>query len=170
MSFQKILIVGSPGSGKSTFARALREQTGLPLCHLDMLYWNADRTTVSREVFDERLQGVLEQESWIIDGNFSRTMERRLQYCDAVFFLDLPAEVCLQGVRRRIGTKRSDIPWVESGEDAEFMEYIRCFPAERKPQIVALLQKYPQVKVTVFHSHAEMEEYLKNQIKKDLLI
>jgi cytidylate kinase len=60
---QKVLVIGCPGSGKSTFARALCEKTGLPLCHLDMLYWNADRTTVERGVFLRRLQAVLEQQT-----------------------------------------------------------------------------------------------------------
>ena len=161
MSFQKILIIGSPGSGKSTFARALRDLAGLPLYHLDMLYWNADKTTVSREVFDERLQAVLEQKKWIIDGNFSRTMEWRLSLCDKVFFLDLPSEVCLESVRKRIGTQRTDLPWLETEEDAEFMDYIRSFSVEQKPKILSLLQKYPQLSVTVFSTREETELYLK---------
>ena len=166
MSFQKILIIGSPGSGKSTFARALRDLTDLPLFHLDMLYWNADKTTVSREVFDERLQAVLEQEKWIIDGNFSRTMEWRLSLCDKVFFLDLPSEVCLESVRKRIGTQRTDLPWLETEEDAEFMDYIRSFSVEQKPKILSLLQKYPQLSVTVFSTREETELYLK-ELKED---
>ena len=161
MSFQKILIIGSPGSGKSTFARALRDLTDLPLFHLDMLYWNADKTTVSRDLFDERLQAVLEQEKWIIDGNFSRTMEWRLSLCDKVFFLDLPSEICLESVRGRIGTQRTDLPWLETEEDAEFMDYIRSFPIEQKPKILSLLQKFPKLSVTVFSTRVETELYLR---------
>ena len=165
MSFQKILVIGCPGSGKSTFARALRDLTGLPLTHLDMLYWNADQTTVSREIFDERLQSVLEKDAWIIDGNYSRTMEKRLQNCDTVFFLDLPTEVCLESVRNRIGTKRSDLPWIETEEDKEFMEYIQAFFADQRPKILSLLQQYPNVNTVVFHSREEVDAYLasKNQ-------
>ena len=158
---KKILIIGCPGSGKSTFARALKEATGLPLIHLDMLYWNADKTTVSREVFDARLEEALSGDGWIIDGNFSRTMEKRLQSCDTVFFLDLPTEVCLESVRRRIGTKRSDLPWIETEEDAEFMEYIRNFSGEQKSRIISLLAKNPGVRQIVFTSREETEEYLK---------
>ena len=158
---KKILIIGCPGSGKSTFARALKEATGLPLIHLDMLYWNSDKTTVSREVFDARLEEALAGDGWIIDGNFSRTMEKRLQGCDTVFFLDLPTEVCLESVRGRIGTKRSDLPWIETEEDAEFMDFIRSFPEKRAPEIRALLRAHPEVAQTVFHSREEMEEYLR---------
>ena len=163
MHFQKILVIGCPGSGKSTFARALRDRFDLPLIHLDMLYWNPDKTTVSREVFDERLQAVLEQERWIIDGNYGRTMEKRLQFCDTVFFLDLPTEVCLESVRGRIGTKRSDLPWIETEEDKEFMEYIQAFSADQRPEILSLLQKYPNVNVVTFHSREEVDAYLEKQ-------
>ena len=161
MSFQKILVIGCPGSGKSTFSRALAEQTGLPLYHLDMLYWNADKTTVSRETFDERLQAVLEKDAWIIDGNYSRTMEKRLQFCDTVFFLDLSTEVCLESIRARIGKPRSDMPWVETVEDTEFMEYVSAFLKEQRPNILTLLQKYSHLNTVIFHSREEVDAYLK---------
>ena len=161
MSFQKILVIGCPGSGKSTFSRALHTATGLPLYHLDMLYWNADKTTVSREIFDERLQSVLEQEAWIIDGNYARTMEKRLQFCDTVFFLDLPTEVCLEGIRLRRGKPRTDMPWVETEEDVEFTAYVKAFSTEQREDILSLLQKYPNVNRIDFHSHEEIDEYLK---------
>ena len=58
---KKIIVIGCPGSGKSTFARALHDKTGIPLYHLDMMYWNADKTTVEKSVFLERLSAVLEK-------------------------------------------------------------------------------------------------------------
>lgn len=84
---KKIIIPGCPGSGKSTFARALQEQTGLPLFYLDRMNWNPDRTTVEKDVFLERLQEVLSREEWILDGNYGSTIELRLQACDTAFFL-----------------------------------------------------------------------------------
>ena len=114
---RKVIIIGCPGSGKSTFARALQDKTGLPLFHLDIMYWNADRTVVSREVFRERLNTVLQQERWIIDGNYGSTMELRMEACDTVFFLDYPLEICLSGVAARKGRPRSDMPWEERVED-----------------------------------------------------
>ena len=84
---KKIIIPGCPGSGKSTFARALQKQTGLPLFYLDRMNWNPDRTTVEKDVFLERLQEVLSREEWILDGNYGSTIELRLQACDTAFLL-----------------------------------------------------------------------------------
>ena len=72
---KKVIVIGCPGSGKSTFARELHDKTGIPLYHLDMMYWNADKTTVEKRVFLELLSAVLEKDEWIIDGNYGFTME-----------------------------------------------------------------------------------------------
>lgn len=157
---KKVLVIGCPGSGKSTFSRALHSITGIPLVHLDMLYWNADKTTVENTVFLERLQKALEMPAWIIDGNFSSTMEWRLQECDTVIFLDYAVELCLQGVRQRRGTVRSDIPWVETEEDPEFIRFIKDFNQQRRPQIIELLKKYAHKNIFVFTSRLEADDFL----------
>ena len=110
---KRVIVIGSPGSGKSTFSRNLRDKTGLPLYHLDNIWHRPDRTTITREEFDERLSAILAKDSWIIDGNYSRTLELRIKHCDTVFLLDYPLEVCLAGVKGRIGNEREDMPWIE---------------------------------------------------------
>ena len=160
---RKVIIIGCPGSGKSTFAKALQDKTGLPLFHLDMMYWNADRTVVSREVFRERLNTVLQQERWIIDGNYGSTMELRMAACDTVFFLDYPVEVCLAGVAARRGQARPDMPWVEQADselDEEFMALIQGFEQSHRPQIFELLEKYMDKDIIVFRSREEAQAYL----------
>lgn len=157
---KKIIIIGCPGSGKSTLALALHQKTGLPLCHLDMLYWNADKTTVEQDVFRARLAAVLAQEAWIIDGNFSSTMEWRLAECDTVIFLDYPVEVCLSGVRERRGKPRTDMPWIETEEDAEFTRYIQNFRAEQRPAVMSLLEKYAEKTVIILKDRAEADAFL----------
>ncbi len=159
---QKILIIGCPGSGKSTLARALQEKTGLPLCHLDMLYWNADKTVVEKPVFLDRLSRVLATDRWIIDGNFSSTMEMRLAACDTVIFLDYPTDLCIESVRARRGKPRPDLPWIEQEEDAEFMAYIKSFAIERRPQILELLEKYGDKRIFIFKSRAEADAFLQS--------
>ena len=87
---KKIIIIGCPGSGKSTLARALHELTKIPLHYLDMMYWNYDRTIVDKPIFRERLADAMSGDSWIIDGNYSSTMEMRIAACDTVILLDYP--------------------------------------------------------------------------------
>ena len=97
MIMKKVLIIGCPGAGKSTFGRALAAKTGLPLFYLDMVWHRADRTTVSRDEFDVKLTEIMKNEGWIIDGNYKRTLPVRLREADTVFFLDYPIDVCLAG-------------------------------------------------------------------------
>ena len=110
---RRVLIIGNAGSGKSTFAKKLAKTTGLSLVHLDKIYWRGNWEHLTREEFDKALQAELEKEEWIIDGNFNRTLPHRLDYCDTVFFFDLPTITCLWGVTKRVlqsyGKTRSDM-------------------------------------------------------------
>ena len=124
---KKIIVIGCLGSGKSSFSKELHNKTGVPLHHLDMLFWNSDRTTVDKSVFLNRLSAVIQEDEWIVDGNYSSTMELRIDACDTVFFLDYPVDICLAGIKERFGKPRSDMPWIETEEDAEFINYIESF-------------------------------------------
>lgn len=159
---KKILVIGCSGSGKSYFSKKLNKITAIPLYHLDMLYWNADKTTVGRDVLIERLTPILDSEEWIIDGNYRGTLEMRLQRCDTVFFLDFPTDVCLAGVESRRGKPRTDMPWIETEEDIEFTEFIKGFRANNRPIILALLEKYPEITVHTFKSRSESDAFLQN--------
>ena len=160
VNMKKIIVIGCPGSGKSTFASALHNKTGIPLYHLDMMYWNADKTTVQKSVFLSRLESAMAEEEWIIDGNYASTMEMRLEACDTVFFLDYPTEVCLDGVKKRRGKPRADMPWTETEEDAEFIAFIKSFNADSRPKISELLRKYAHKRIIVFCDREEAENFL----------
>ena len=158
---QKVIVIGCPGAGKSTFARRLRDVTGLPLHYLDMIWHRPDRSTVSREEFDACLGGLLQGERWILDGNYIRTLGMRLASCDAVFFLDYPQELCLAGAAARVGKPREDLPWLEESLDEEFAAWIAAFAEEQRPRILALLQEYGAGReVFVFHSRDEAAQWL----------
>lgn len=161
---KKVIIIGCPGSGKSTFARSLQNKTGLPLFYLDMLKWNSDKTTVSKEIFLDRLNGILSEDEWIIDGNYAATMELRMSVCDTVFFLDYPLEVCLSGIKARQGKPRPDMPWIETEDDEEFLEFIRDYNTDSRPKVIELLNKYSDKNIVVFKSRKEAEQYI-NEIR-----
>ena len=160
---KKIIVIGCPGSGKSTVSRALHNKTGIPLYHLDMMYWNADKSTVEKTVFLERLSTVIEKDEWIIDGNYGSTMELRMAACDTVIFLDYPLEVCLDGIRERRGKPRSDMPWIETEEDSEFIEFIKNYNEQQKPKVMELLEKYSDKNITIFKSREEADAFLNGE-------
>ena len=158
---KKVIVIGCPGGGKSTFARKLSAKTGLPLCYLDMIWHLPDRTTLSREEFAARLEQITARHEWIIDGNYLHTMPLRLSRCDTVFFFDLPVGVCLAGAEERIGKQRADMPWTENSLDDEFRQWIIDFPTQQLPVINALLSEYKQkVKIVVFHTREEADAFL----------
>ena len=159
---KKIIVIGCPGSGKSTFSGALHHATGIPLYHLDQMYWNTDRTTVEKSVFLKRLSEALEKPEWIIDGNYGSTMELRLQRCDTVFFLDYPEEVCLSGVRDRVGKPRADLPWTETGVDAELIGVVRNYRRDKRPVVLKLLDRYADKEIHVLVSRREAAVFLEN--------
>ena len=159
---KKIIIIGCPGSGKTTFAKKLNKTTGIPLYHLDAIWHKPDKTHIPREEFDERIHEIFCEDKWIIDGNYKRTIEMRLKECDTVFLFDLPTEVCIQGVTERIGKDRYDMPWIETELDPEFKKFIEDFPNDTLPYIYELLHKYRKEKqVIIFKSRQEADEYIK---------
>ena len=158
---EKVIIIGCPGSGKSTFGRKLKCITDLPLYHLDMMFWNDDRTTVTKELFIERLKKVMRNSKWIIDGNYGSTMEMRIKECDTVFFLDYPTNVCIEGIKSRKGQPRSDMPWIENGNtDEDFIDFIIKYNSESRPEVISLLEKYSTKNIIIFKTRTEAEEYL----------
>lgn len=163
----KVIVIGCPGAGKSTFARKLKDVTELPLYYLDMIWHKPDQTNISTEEFDARLNEIVKKDRWIIDGNYLRTLEPRLEECDTVFLMDYPLEICLSGAESRIGKKREDMPWVESEFDEEFRQYIIDFHKEQLSQVYELLEKYEESKkIFIFKSREEAEEYLKKAINR----
>lgn len=162
---KKVIIIGSAGAGKSTFARKLRDKTNLPLYYLDMIWHKSDRTNISENEFDAILNNIVTKDRWIIDGNYQRTLEMRLKKCDTVFLLDFPTEVCLSGAESRIGKKREDLPWTETEFDSEFRQFIIDFSENQLPEIYRLLEKYRKNKnIVIFHSRKEADDYLQPDI------
>jgi len=159
---KRIIIIGCPGSGKTTFAEKLRAKTDLPLFHLDAIWHKPDKTHISRAEYDARLAEILTLDSWIIDGNYSRTIETRMSACDTVFLFDLPAEVCIDGAIARLGKPRYDMPWIDTELDPNFKKEIEEFGNKNLPTIYALLDKYKDGRtVVIFKSREEADDYIR---------
>ena len=159
---KKVIIIGCCGSGKSTFARHLHVCTGIPLFHLDQLNWNADKTTVGKEVFLKRVQDVIQKDSWIIDGNYGSSIEMRMQACDTVFFLDYPVDICIQGIHERVGKIRADMPWVEDEVDEDLIEFVKSYEREDRPEVLNLLSRYKEKEIHLFRTRKDAKAYLES--------
>ena len=157
---KKIIVIGCPGAGKTTFSEKLRDKTGLPLFYLDAIWHKPDRTHISRDEYDARLAEILALDSWIIDGNYSRTLERRLAECDTVVLFDLPVEVCLDGAISRLGKERYDIPWIDTELDPKLKIEIETFSSKNLPEIYVLIEKYSNKTVVVLKSRAQGDDYI----------
>ena len=156
---KRIIVLGCPGSGKSTFPLKLHRITGIPLISLDNVWWRADRTHIPREEFDKKLDSIVKGEQWIIDGDYGRTYEVRIGACDTVVFLDFPEAECMTGITERVGKKRYDMPWIERSLDPELVDLVKNYSSKNRPVLYGLFEKYPDKKTVIFKSRTQVNEW-----------
>ncbi len=163
---ERILIIGCSCAGKSTLARALSEQLALPVIHLDQLWWKSGWEHVTREEFDKKLEAVLEESRWIIDGNYSRTIDKRLPKCDTIIYLDFSRWACLWGMMQRVlgsyGRVRPDMaPGCPERIDWEFIKFVWNFSKNNRVLNYTYLAKAKHAKAIVLKSRKEVRAFLK---------
>src|SRR5690606_24474058 len=159
---KRIIIIGSPGSGKSTLSIKLKEKLKLPLIHLDKIFWKPNWVMVDFETFDLELQKELIKDEWIIDGNYQRTLQLRLQYADTVIFLDYETEFCINSWKERITKNEVRVDMTADCKefyDPKFEQYIRDFNKDKRPGIIEALKKY-QGNVYTFYTRDEVNQFL----------
>lgn len=165
---KKILIIGSGGAGKSTFAQRLGEKTGLEVIHLDKLYWKPNWTETPKDEWQKIVGEIIKGGEWIMDGNFGGTMEMRIAACDTVIFLDFPRTVCVyRALKRWTAYYKTNRPDMTEGcnekFDLEFLGWIWNFAQTAKPRIENLLEKFQGEKTIIrLKSKREVENFLVN--------
>jgi adenylate kinase family enzyme len=163
--YDRIIVVGNNGSGKSFLSGELSAITGLPLVHLDVEFWSPNWEMPSKEEWLDKQAELVSKDQWIIDGTHQATMELRFKAADLVIFLDLNRLVCLVSVLRRNGKKRTDMPqYLEEKLDRQFLQFCRRlwdFPIMGKRTILGLHEKYPDKPFLVIESRRQMKELLR---------
>lgn len=163
---RRILVIGSGGAGKSTLAVRLGEKLGLPVVHLDRLYWYGDWQHLDNDAFDKALAAELEKPAWVMDGNYGRTLPWRLACCDTVIYLDYPVWTCLRGVIRRAKQYRGAVRPDMGGQCTErvrpeFLRWILSFRRKKRPAILKLLEQAgTDVKAYRFTCRRQAESFL----------
>lgn len=166
---QKIIVIGNAGSGKTTFSKALAEKLNLSLVHLDKIFWCGKWHHISRENFDKILEEELQKDSWIIDGNFNRTLPRRLKECDTVFYFDLPTISCLWGSTKRViqnyGKTRDDMggycPEYFDKHKWELYLSILKFNKQNRERYYKMLSEEKDKKIIIFKNKNDIRKFLK---------
>jgi adenylate kinase family enzyme len=163
---KKILVIGSPGSGKSVFSRRLGEVTGLPVIHLDQHFWRPGWIEPSNDEWDRQLEELVNLNSWIIDGNYSRTMDLRLDHCDTAIFLDFPNYLCTWRVAiRSLRSGRRGRPDLAEGceerIDLAFLRWTWNYPGRSRPGVLRRLERVKEkVSVLTLRTNREVDGLL----------
>lgn len=139
--YQRVLIIGSPGPGKSTLATKLAQRWQLPLIRLDQLFWQDDKTTITISQLQEKLIPILAEESWLIDGNYDSLLSQRLQRTDLVIYLKVSRLTAIYRVIKRYLTFRGKTAPGANPDvlDLEFLTYIWHFPAKQGKNVASIL-------------------------------
>jgi adenylate kinase family enzyme len=165
LEYNRIILVGSGGSGKSWLAKRLADITGYPMIHLDNEYWQPNWTPVPKEEWIEKQKGFIRGEKWIIDGNYNSSMELRFEAADLVIFLDINRFVCMWSAFRRHGKKRSDLPdYLDEKMNFEFIDFLKwiwTFPKTGRKKILGLHEKYPDKAFMIFKSRRMVKKFFK---------
>ena len=165
---ERIMIIGCGGAGKSTLARQLGEKLNLPVVHLDQIWWKPGNWQhLEREEFDRLLKEEVEKPRWILDGNFNRTMETRLEFCDTVIYLDFSRWICLLSWIKRVitnwGTARADMAegcaeWF----DPEMAGWIWNFNNTHRENYYRMLNEAEGVETIVLKNRRAVRKFLKS--------
>jgi adenylate kinase family enzyme len=162
----KILVIGSGGAGKSTFSRKLGELLRIPVIHLDSIYWKPNWEETPPAEWTEIVQKLLNRDSWIMDGNYSRTRGMRLQACDTVIWLDTPRRICLYRVVKRALIHRNKVrPDMAAGcterLNWEFIKWVWRYPERSGKRLEAELDNVSDRKIVILRSAREADNFLK---------
>jgi adenylate kinase family enzyme len=164
---QRILVMGSSGSGKSTFSRRLSAITGIPMVSIDALFWKPGWVESDRAEFRERLAEVTRQPRWIMDGNYaSADGEVRRDISDTVIWFDLPRSTCMIGILTRIarsyGKVRPEMaPGCPEKIDLEFFRYVWNYRRDQRPKLKAFFEGLrPDQAFITFTNRAHADRYL----------
>ena len=164
---ERILIIGCGGAGKSTLARQLGEKTGLPVVHLDQLFWHPGWVESTKDEIDAKIMEELGKPRWIMDGNYNRTLPMRLQKCDTVIYLDFSRFVCLLGVLKRVlttyGTVRPDMAeGCPERFDLDFIKWVWNFNKTKRERYYRLLNEAEGIEKIVLKNRRMVKRFLRS--------
>jgi len=163
---QRIVILGCSGGGKSTLARAIGGKLGLPVTHLDQLWWNPGWVETPLGEFRDRVTDIVREDRWVIDGTSPNTFDIRMPRADAIIWVDQPRITCLARAYWRFLKMRGAVrPDMAEGcpekFDLEFAQYIWNFKRDIAPLVEEGISRYgDHARFFRLRSDGEMDEFV----------
>lgn len=165
-TMKKIALIGSGGSGKSTLARKLGEKLNIEVFHLDSLFWKPNWALTSKEEQRNIQHELVKKEQWIMDGNYSGTMDIRMNAVDTIIFVDINRVTCIYRVFKRMiqyyGKSRPDMAeGCNERFNLDFLKWVWDYPKTKKPIVLQMLEQLPKdKKVIILKSPKEVQLFL----------
>lgn len=163
--YNRISIIGGSGSGKSTLCNILAKELNLPAIHLDAINFNADWIEIDKKERDKIILQKSKEEKWVIDGNYNKTLNERLQRADLIIWLDYSTIMQLKGVFKRYFTtrnkERAEIPGCKERLNFKFINYVITYNKSKRPVIKDYLKDIPKEKILVFKKQKDLNKWLK---------
>jgi len=165
---EKIVVIGSPGAGKTDFALQLGKICNIKVLHLDRLFWKRGWGKKSRDARIDILYQVMLEKQWIIEGTYLGSFEPRLEEADTIIFLDMLPLLCLWRIIIRHwknrGKPRRDLPMDSKDKlTLGLMLKVLAFPFAERKRLKQTLNKYDSGRVIWLHSRKGVAKFLKEQ-------
>jgi adenylate kinase family enzyme len=166
-AMRRIIVVGCQGSGKTSLALKLGQKLGLPVVHLDVLYWRPGWKAPDRASFRTRVADAIAGERWVVDGSFSGlAFDLTLARADTLVIIDRPRWLCQWRIAWRSAFDRASMrPDLPEGCPEQFdwnlMWEAWRYNTNRRPAIEAERLKYgAEVPIVQLSSDKEIEDFL----------
>lgn len=161
----RIAIIGGSGSGKSTLTKILSKELDIPAVHLDAINYKADWVEINKKERDEKILSKANEEKWIIDGNYNKTLKNRLDKADTIIWLDYSTFTHLKGITKRAikmyKKDREEIPGCKERINLEFIKYVVTYNRKKRPEVINILKGVSEDKLLVFRKQRDLNKWIK---------
>lgn len=164
--YNKIAIIGAPGTGKTTLANILSEKLNIKVTHIDGIHHLKNWKIRDKKERDRIILDIVKKDKWIIDGTYKSTLKERVENADLIIWLDFSTFAQLKGVILRYLKNRDkekpEIPGCNEKIDKEFLTYVLKYNKEKRKYIVKNLENINKEKILIFNNRKQVKIWLKN--------
>lgn len=170
----RISIIGGSGSGKSTLATILSKELNIPAIHLDAINYNANWVEIDQTEREKIILKKSDEEKWIIDGNYNKTLKERLDKADLVIWLDYSSFAHLRGFIKRLikysNKDKPELPGCKERFNFTFLKYVLTYNRKKRPQVLQILETVPSEKMLIFKKQKDLNNWLKKYTNNENIL